>query len=188
MDRLHRIEFRIHPQEFHGNATLAWDVVNLYVDGVLLQDLARPAERPFAEADGHPEPAGQYVGLDAEAGIRWPSRHFLGQPGSVDLEDGGDPYLLGCVRGIASRRPLVARIEATVTWRACATRGARGGPLRAGPARVRPRAVRAGAHPLELIRAGFRPWPGPEPRLGFSSRPPRSRPESRRPPPGGRWA
>jgi hypothetical protein len=117
MDRLHRIEFRIHPQEFHGNATLAWDVVNLYVDGVLLQDLARPAERPFAEADGHPEPAGQYVGLDTEAGIRWPSRHFLGQPGSVDLEDGGDPYLLGCVRGIASRRPLVARIEATVTWR-----------------------------------------------------------------------
>jgi hypothetical protein len=102
MIRLLTVEFRVEPKSSSGTRPFIRDVVNLYVDGVLLQDLVRPVEQPFAEAEGKSNLAGNYVGLEADAAIRWPGRHFLSKPGSqgaLGLEEGRDPYLLGCTCG-----------------------------------------------------------------------------------------
>lgn len=110
---MHEIEFKLEPVELgHGIA----DVVNILVDGVRLQELARAVELPFALAIGRPELAGDYAGLPADLGIVWPSRHYLDEPA---MALAGRPFLLGCVCGIPDCSPLAARIdvhEATVTW------------------------------------------------------------------------
>lgn len=84
-----------------------------------LRDLARVVERPFAAAEGKPELAGSYAGLIADDRIRWPSRHFIGEPAEQWFYD-GDTVLLGCVCGEAGCSPLTAHVlvrPTTVEWR-----------------------------------------------------------------------
>lgn len=71
---MNRIEFRVEPEEL---GTGPAEVLNLYVDGSRLQDLIRPYERPFADAEGHSSLAGQYVGL---VRLSLSARQFLGRP------------------------------------------------------------------------------------------------------------
>ena len=113
---MNRIEFRVERAELGiGDA----DVMSLYVDEVLLQDLIRPLEQPFADAEGNSDLAGQYVGLANPIGLGWPSRHYLGEPKATWFGD-GDTILLGCNCGDAGCWPLIARVELDeqhVTWR-----------------------------------------------------------------------
>lgn len=110
-----RVEFRLETEPFPTGEALA---VCPYVNGVDLRELARAVELPSAEADSQPDLAGSYAGL-RDPGIRWPSRHFLGEPAVTWFGD-GDTVLLGCVCGDAGCWPLTARIDVTddvVTWR-----------------------------------------------------------------------
>jgi hypothetical protein len=109
--RMDRIEFRRVLVDEWGPpvATLA-----PYLNGRSLIDLAREVEMPFAEAEGHADIAGSYLGLD---GVGWPSRHFLGRP-EFTMRDGGT-VLLGCTCGIWGCWPLIADVEVgddTVVW------------------------------------------------------------------------
>lgn len=106
------IEFRVEQEDLDDRIT---DVLNLYVDGTRLQDLIRPHEKPFADAEGHPSLAGQYVGLP-KCGLS--AQQFLGRPNQTWFGD-GDTILLGCTCRDAGCWPLTARIEvgARVVWR-----------------------------------------------------------------------
>jgi hypothetical protein len=111
--RMREIEFRIETEELGEDLD---EVVGIYVDGIRLQELVRVVELPFAEDEGHPDLAGGYVGLLIGRDLRWPRRHFLGEP-VMALK--GRTYLLGCVCGFAECWPLVARVtvtDTTVTW------------------------------------------------------------------------
>ncbi|WP_387971248.1 hypothetical protein [Glycomyces rhizosphaerae] len=93
-------------------------VVGIWVDGVRLEELARPVELPFAEVEGKPDLAGSYEGLAAGDDILWPSRHFLGEPSLSNFDD-GDTVLLGCTCGDWGCWPLVADVavtETAVSW------------------------------------------------------------------------
>lgn len=92
-------------------------VVGIWVDGVPLEEWARRVELPFAEAEGKPHLAGQYEGLAGDD-LRWPDRHFLGEPRLSNFDD-GDTVLLGCNCGDWGCWPLVADVgvsEHSVTW------------------------------------------------------------------------
>lgn len=85
----------------------------IYVNGRSLVDIIREVERPFATREGHPNLAGQYVGLPAHF-LLAPSRYLLGK-----LSDGPwcDPeriVLLQCECGEWGCWPLLARITLTV--------------------------------------------------------------------------
>jgi hypothetical protein len=125
---MQEVEFKLEAEEL-GIGT--HDVVNIFVDGVLLREIIRAAEMPYAQAAGRPELAGRYAGLLAGPDILWPSRHFLGEPatalpshpyllpGELVMALEGHPYLLGCICGVAECQPLAARIQATgttITW------------------------------------------------------------------------
>lgn len=93
-------------------------VVGIWVDGVRLEELARPVELPFAEAEGKPGLAGSYEGLAVRHDILWPSLHFLGEPSLSNFDD-GDTVLLGCNCGDWGCWPLVADValtETEVSW------------------------------------------------------------------------
>lgn len=81
-----------------------------------LPDLVRVVESPSAEREGQPSLAGSYAGLDAAA-VRWPSRHYLGDP---VLRLGDDrTVLLGCTCGDWGCWPFAADVRvdgSTVTW------------------------------------------------------------------------
>ncbi|QTV80445.1 hypothetical protein [Microbacterium sp. NIBRBAC000506063] len=82
------------------------------VNGSLLRDLARAAEAPAAAGDGQPDLAGSYAGLCDVDVLRWPSRHYLGDP-VLQWFDEGDTVLLGCLCGEWECWPLTAQIEVT---------------------------------------------------------------------------
>jgi hypothetical protein len=113
IEQMNRIEFRVESEEL---GTGPADVLNLYVDGSRLQDLIRPYEQPFADAEGKPTLAGQYVGL-IERGLS--AKQFLNQPTQTWFGD-GDTILLGCECGEAGCWPLTAHVEVgshRVLWR-----------------------------------------------------------------------
>lgn len=109
---VNRIEFRVQPEDLDSGPV---DVLNLYVDGSRLPDLIRPYEQPFADAEGKPMLAGQYVGL-IRRGLT--GRHFLDKPVQTWFGD-GDTILLGCTCGEAGCWPLTAHVEVgpRVVWR-----------------------------------------------------------------------
>jgi hypothetical protein len=96
--------------------------VRVEVDGRALADLIREVESPYAEAEGHPEIAGAYVGLRP-----WPlhgslPEHFMGAAGS-DLACGppDKTVLLGCECSEPGCWPLMAQLaveDHEVVWRA----------------------------------------------------------------------
>ncbi|EFC79883.1 hypothetical protein [Parafrankia sp. EUN1f] len=107
------VEFRLETERFPIGETLA---VRPYVNGVDLRELVRAVELPYAEGD--PDSAGSYAGL-RDPGVRWPSRHFLGER-SVTWFGDGDTVLLGCICGDAGCWPLTARVDIAddaVIWR-----------------------------------------------------------------------
>jgi hypothetical protein len=103
---MNRIEFTVATNE----------VLEIKVDGVPLQEHARRAELRSARADRQEDLAGAYAGLNRLDPVRWPSRHFLGEP-VLTLD--GDTVLLGCDCGDWGCWPLLARVDLTpaaVTW------------------------------------------------------------------------
>jgi hypothetical protein len=87
------------------------------VDGTPLPDLVRVAELPWARRDGDVGLAGSYAGLLDDV-VRWPSRHYLGEPVLRWFGD-GDTVLLGCTCGDWGCWPFTARVTVgpgTVTW------------------------------------------------------------------------
>ncbi|WP_334624043.1 hypothetical protein [Micromonospora sp. CPCC 206061] len=111
---MERIEFRTLEQEL-GSGVFPTLVPHL--SGVPLPDLVRKAELPFARREANPDLAGSYAGLPEDK-VRWPSRHYLGEPVLSWFGD-GDTVLLGCVCGDWGCRPFTAIVtvaEDTVTW------------------------------------------------------------------------
>lgn len=53
--------------------------LEIRVNGRSSIDMVREVEAPFAAAEGHPDLAGNYMGLPAEE-VLPPSRHLLGEP------------------------------------------------------------------------------------------------------------
>lgn len=91
--------------------------ISILVNSLPLEDLAREIELPFAEAEGHPKLAGDYLGL-SWGDIGEDPGHFLGSPTAVWFED-GDTVLMGCPCGEWGCWPLSADIsieDASVTW------------------------------------------------------------------------
>ena len=112
---MQRIEFRTIEQELGIGGVLPTLVPHL--DGVPLPDLVRKAELPFARGEGKPDLAGRYVGLSKDQ-VRWPSRHYLGNPVLSWFGD-GDTVLLGCGCGDWGCWPFTAIVRVTadtVTW------------------------------------------------------------------------
>jgi hypothetical protein len=106
---MNRVEFVLAPE----GGCLA-----IKVDDVPLEEHARRAELPSAEAAGQEHLAGAYAGLTCVDLVRWPSRHFLGSP-TLPGVDGGT-VLLGCDCGDWGCWPLSAQVDptpATVAWR-----------------------------------------------------------------------
>jgi hypothetical protein len=96
------------------------EVVDIFVDGNNLIDMAREVELPSASAEGHPSIAGRYQGLPPGV-VFWPSRYFLGEQ-----TIGGDTYrgkisIVSCAGcGDVFCWPLRARIElheSVVVWK-----------------------------------------------------------------------
>ena len=88
-----------------------------HLSGVPLQELVRKVELPAARREGNADLAGSYAGLRTEA-VRWPSRHYLGQP-VLSVFDDGDTVLLGCGCGDWGCWPFTAIITIehdVVTW------------------------------------------------------------------------
>lgn len=110
-----RVEFRIeHERPADGDLV---PTVMPYAGGRSLREHARRVELPQARRDGNAALAGKYLGLHAER-VRWPGRHFLGEPAESWFGD-GDTILLGCVCGDWGCWPLTARVEvddALVRW------------------------------------------------------------------------
>lgn len=95
--------------------------LSVFVDGHDLSQLVGEHEQPYADAEGHPDLAGSYGGLDPRRFDQSVSDHFLGRTGS-DLGCGPSDktVLLGCICGEPGCWPLMARIEAgeaEVVWR-----------------------------------------------------------------------
>ena len=91
--------------------------ISILVNSRPLGELAREIERPFADAEGHPELAGGYLGL-SWGDISESPEHFLGSPSAVCFED-GDTVLMGCVCGQWECWPLTADIaidDTSVQW------------------------------------------------------------------------
>jgi hypothetical protein len=120
---VNRIEFMVEAADAPGPELPGAPRLAIVIDGVRLQELVRPIERPLAlaEADGDEEEAprsGDYAGLDVSDGVFWPNRHFLGEP-ELSYGDDGDTVLLGCPCGLWGCWPLSARVDVTdtnVTW------------------------------------------------------------------------
>jgi hypothetical protein len=120
---VNRIEFVVEADDAPGLEELGGPRLAILIDGVRLEELVRPIERPLAlaEADGDEDeapPPGDYAGLDLLDGVFWPSRHFLGEP-ELSYGSDGDTVLLGCSCGIWGCWPLSARVDVTdtdVTW------------------------------------------------------------------------
>lgn len=94
--------------------------VRVEIDGRDLADLMGDAELPYAEAEGHPQIAGAYVGLRPWQLSGSLTEHFTGAPGS-DLSCGPTEktVLLGCECGEPGCWPLMARIaihDREVVW------------------------------------------------------------------------
>jgi hypothetical protein len=91
--------------------------MNVEVNGRDLRDVVREIESPFAEAEGHPQLAGQYTGLPVTH-LMPPSQHLLGQP-TGPYGDTDKVTLLQCSCGEPGCWPLLARVTAaadTVIW------------------------------------------------------------------------
>ncbi|MFI0445631.1 hypothetical protein [Actinomadura sp. 6N118] len=113
---MQEIEFRLAGHE----------VVKVLIDGVLLLDLVREAELPYARYEQleraeefAPEPAPLLAGEYSDFLGRftgWPTRHYLGEPVEVAYnQEDDETMLLGCTCGIAECWALLARIEVTGT-------------------------------------------------------------------------
>lgn len=112
---MEHVEFRTVEQELGGGGS--FPVIVPHLSGVALPELVRRAELPHARREGKRDLAGSYAGLVEDA-VRWPSRHYLGQPVLSAFGD-GDTVLLGCVCGSWGCWPFTARVaveDATVTW------------------------------------------------------------------------
>jgi hypothetical protein len=109
------IEFRTVRSESGAGASA--DVVVPYLGGVSLIEWLRRVERPSASRDGQPDLAGSYLGL-FDGSVRWPSRHYLGEP-VISWFGDGDTVLLGCVCGEPGCWPFTALVTVdadVVTW------------------------------------------------------------------------
>jgi hypothetical protein len=98
--------------------TGAHSIATIWINGRDLIDWVREVEAPFASRDGHPDQAGQYVGLPA-AEIFLPSRHLLGEPCRRHGWGSGKIPVLGCECGESGCWPLLVCItvgQGTVTW------------------------------------------------------------------------
>ena len=93
-----------------GRDSTAAPTIHPVINDVPLRELAREVEHPAALADGQPDLAGSYDGLFADDDVRWPSRHYLGEPALSWFED-GDTVLLGCDCGEWGCWPLTAKVE-----------------------------------------------------------------------------
>jgi hypothetical protein len=88
------------------------------LEGRNFLELVRDVEAPFAYAEGHPDLAGKYEGLPAQA-VLPPSRHFLGEPSEALLGYGEKIALFECECGCPGCWPLLVRIiltKKTVCW------------------------------------------------------------------------
>jgi hypothetical protein len=95
----------------------ATGAVVIYINGRNLVELVREVELPFAAHEGHPDMAGQYLGLPPFE-LLLPSRHLLGEPAPL-YESRGKTQVLACECGEAGCWPLFVRIrlgDNTVTW------------------------------------------------------------------------
>jgi hypothetical protein len=91
--------------------------VEVLIDGVSLIDRLREVERPFAEQEGSPALAGDYLGLSARTTFL-PSRHFLGDTRPL-LRHDDHVVLLACTCGCEGCWDFVGRIavsEGEVVW------------------------------------------------------------------------
>lgn len=110
-----RVEFRTVEQELGEGGF--FPAIVPYLSGVPLPELVRKVELPAAHREGHPDLAGRYAGL-IEGSVRWPGRHYLGEPVLSAFED-GDTVLLGCPCGAWGCWPLTALVtvdDDVVTW------------------------------------------------------------------------
>lgn len=109
------IEFRsVHAKVGTGTAVPA---IVPHLQGVALTDLLRRVELPSARREGSPDLAGSYAGPTDDQ-VRWPSRHYLGEPVLTWFGD-GDTVLLGCACGEWGCWPFTAVVtveEDVVTW------------------------------------------------------------------------
>ncbi len=111
---MERIEFRVVQQRLEHLGSRPALVPHL--SGTPLPDLLRRVELPSARRDGQPELAGSYAGLLGDE-VRWPSRHYLGEP-VLTCGDGGT-VLLGCRCGDWGCWPFSAVVAVgpdVVTW------------------------------------------------------------------------
>jgi len=109
------IRFDVSPWDMGGASFM---VIEPIINEVPLRELAEVVEAPFASAEGKPQLAGSYAGLGSVERLRWPSRHYLGDP-IFSWFDTGDTVLLGCECGEWGCWPLTAQVEVaddTVRW------------------------------------------------------------------------
>lgn len=112
---MQHIEFRSIRREFPVAA--AREAILPFVGGVPLPDLLGRIERTSAVREGKPELAGSYAGLIDES-VRWPGRHYLGEPVLTWFGD-GDTVLLGCECGEWGCWPFTAMVTVdrdAVVW------------------------------------------------------------------------
>lgn len=94
------------------------EAIDILIDGRNLIDMAREVEEPFAAAEGHPDLAGNYVGLPA-SDIDAALETFLEARDDYTGRAGWNAVLICAGCGEPGCWPLTVRItfaEETVTW------------------------------------------------------------------------
>lgn len=112
---MNTIAFRLQPRKDRPEA----QCVHILVDGRDLLQWLAAIELPSATAEGHPEIAGAYDGLAADARVLPPSEHFLGRGVREMYSAHGKVQLLGCECGESGCWPFLARVvadEERVSW------------------------------------------------------------------------
>lgn len=97
----------------------AWNdwVVTPVIDDLELPVILAEIERPFAQAEGHPEIAGNYGGVLLKL-LQPPSRYLFGEP-PPSFGENGKVAVLECTCGTGGCWPFLVRISVNgdlVTW------------------------------------------------------------------------
>lgn len=112
-----KIRFGISQVDFDGKKV---DVVDICINDRNFIDILREIELPFAEKEGHPDIAGEYMGLSPKE-VFFPSKLFLNEPESISIYHWGDKtWVLACGGcGEPGCWPLAVKITVTgdqVIW------------------------------------------------------------------------
>lgn len=108
------VEFVLEDQQTDGG--YVFKAVNIKVNGMLLKDIIKKVELPWAKQEGNPSVAGAYGALEIPKN---PEKYYMGLVEATEGENEDKTALLDCDCGCSGCWPLLCKIKIdadTVKW------------------------------------------------------------------------